>query len=433
MKEMIKVIELKSYSPEKLQQILPARRVDDLALEKSVRAILEDVKNYGDQALMKYIQEFDQVDLTKTGLKVTQQEIDMSFKKVSKEFLKAVDVARQRVETFHLQELEHSWFFYDPLDNLLGQIVQPINRVGVYVPGGLAAYPSTVLMNIVPAQVAGVEEIAVCVPPDKNGQVNEHVLAILKKLKVDEVYRLGGAQAIAALAYGTKTVKKVDKIVGPGNIYVTTAKRLVFGQVGIDMLAGPSEIVVIADDTANPIYVAADLLAQAEHDPQANSSLITTSSQLAQTTLKMLKQLLTKLPRSKIIEQALNKSLIIKVPNLDLAFELANDIAPEHVELILEKAPDWLKKIKNAGAIFLGTSTPVVSGDYLAGPSHTLPTGGTAKFFSPLSVKTFLKHSSLLSLSQRGFKELSSHIKVLAELEGLDAHALAIKVREGEN
>ncbi len=432
MKELIKVLELNSYTSEKLQQILPTRQVGELAIEESVKAILEDVKKNGDQSLVKYAQEFDQVNLEEIDLKVTQQEINESSKKVTKEFLKAVEIAQQRIEAFHRQELEHSWSFLDQFDNLLGQIVQPIKRVGVYIPGGRAAYPSTVLMNIVPAQVAGVEEIAVCVPPGKNGRVNEHVLAVLKHLKVNEVYRLGGAQAIAALAYGTKSVKKVEKIVGPGNIYVTTAKKMVFGQVGIDMLAGPSEIVVIADETANPTYIAADLLAQAEHDPQAISILITVSRGVAQTTLEMLKQLLAKLPRKEIIKQALRNSLIILVPSLNLAFEIANDIAPEHLELVLKKAPDWLKKIKNAGAIFLGSSTPVVAGDYLVGPSHTLPTGGTAKFSSPLSVKTFLKHSSLIRLSQKGIKELSSHIKVLAELEGLEAHALAVKVREGE-
>jgi histidinol dehydrogenase len=433
MKALIKVLKLESYSPEKLQEILPARQVEDSSLEKSVREVLDDVKKYGDRALIKYAQKFDQVDLTKIGFSVSQQEIDESLKKVSKEFMKAVDVARQRIEAFHRQELEHSWFFFDQFDNLLGQIVQPINRVGVYVPGRLAAYPSTVLMNIVPAQVAGVKEIAVCVPPNKNGQVSKHVLAVLKKLKVSEVYRLGGAQAIAAFAFGTESVMKVDKIVGPGNIYVTMAKKLVFGQVGIDMLAGPSEIVVIADKFANPTYIAADLLAQAEHDPQAVSILITDSNKVIQATLKMLNQLLDRLSKNEIIEQALSNSLIIQVPDLDLAVEITNDIAPEHLELILKKAPDWLKKIKNTGAIFLGSLTPVVAGDYLAGPSHTLPTGGTAKFSSPLSVKTFLKHSSLISFSQQGIKELSFNIKVLAELEGLDAHALAVKVREEES
>ncbi|MCK4777743.1 MAG: histidinol dehydrogenase, partial [Actinomycetia bacterium] len=308
---------------------------------------------------------------------------------------------------------------------------KPIERVGVYVPGGTASYPSSVLMNIIPAQIAGVEEIAVCIPPGKNGNINKYVLAALDFVKEYEVYRVGGAQAIAALAYGTQTIKKVSKITGPGNIYVALAKKEVYGVVDIDMIAGPSEILIIADESADSMFIAADMLAQAEHDQDAISTLVTNSENIAKNTIKELKKQIEGLKRKDITKKAIkNNGKILVIKDIDDAVEIANYAAPEHLEIMVKNPKKLLKKIKNAGSIFLGNNTPEVAGDYVAGPNHILPTSSTARFFSPLSTESFLKKSSFLELSKNGLKKMIPHIKVLASIEGLDAHAKAAEIRE---
>ncbi|MDW7973079.1 MAG: histidinol dehydrogenase, partial [Thermodesulfovibrio sp.] len=350
-------------------------------------------------------------------------------KKVSKDVIDALSFAAERIRKFHEKQLEKSWQYKEG-DITLGQIIRPLERVGAYVPGGKASYPSTVLMNIIPAQVAGVNEIAVCVPTP-NGEINPVLCAALNILGIQEVYRVGGAQAIGAMAYGTETIRKVDKIVGPGNIYVAMAKKLVFGEVDIDMIAGPSEILIIADSSANPAFVAADMLSQAEHDEMACSILVTTSQDLAQAVKKEITKQLKRLPKASIAKESLkNFGAIIMVNSLEEACNIANTIAPEHLEVITKNPEELLPLLKNAGAIFLGQWTPEPIGDYVAGPNHTLPTSGTARFFSPLGVYDFIKRSSLIKVGQRGFKKLASYVDVLATVEGLQAHANTIRIRK---
>ncbi len=334
----------------------------------------------------------------------------------------------KRIKKFHERQKEKSWHFSDK-GMKLGQIIRPLERVGVYVPGGKAAYPSTALMNVIPAQVAGVKEITLCVPTPE-GKINPYVAAAVKLLGLKEVYRIGGAQAVAALAYGTESIKKVDKIVGPGNIYVAIAKRMVFGDVGVDMIAGPSEILIIADKAAHPSFVASDLLSQAEHDEMASSMLITDSEALAEKVKIEITKQIKDLKRKDIIKKSLKKyGAIIIVKNLNNAVNIANRIAPEHLEIMIKKPKDFLPKIKNAGAIFLGEWTPEPLGDYAAGPNHTLPTGGTARFSSPLGVYDFIKRSNLLHSAQSGFARLAQTVETLADIEGLEAHGNTIRTR----
>ncbi len=396
-------------------------------IEQKVKAILDDVRRNGDRALLKYTKTFD--SLTPKSLGITPGEIKKHAKKANKDVVGALKISAKRIKAFHEMQKEGSWSFSEK-GNLLGQVIRPLERVGVYVPGGKASYPSTVLMNVIPAQVAGVKEIALCVPTPK-GEINPYVMAAIDLLGLREVYRIGGAQAIGAMAYGTDAIKKVDKIVGPGNIYVAMAKKMVFGEVDIDMIAGPSEILIIADDTANPTFVAADLLGQAEHDELASSILITNSRRLADKVSKELERQLPDLRRKEIARKSLDTyGALIITKDIKDAVALLNSIAPEHLEIMTEKPMDLLPMIKNAGAIFLGEWTPEALGDYSAGPNHTLPTGGTARFSSPLGVYDFVKRSSLLSFTKDGFLELAKTVKTIAVAEGLEAHGKSVTVRE---
>ncbi|SCX75841.1 histidinol dehydrogenase [Alkaliphilus peptidifermentans] len=396
----------------------------------TVEKILQDVKDDGDKAIIKYTNKFDGVDLVKAGIKVTPEEIEAGWKKADKKFIKVLRKAIENIRSFHEKQKENSWFTTVAGGGILGQRVTSLEKVGLYVPGGTAAYPSSVLMNAIPAMVAGVEEIIMVTPPLANGGVNEGVLAAAKELGINEIYRVGGAQAIGALAFGTESIPKVDKIVGPGNIYVATAKRQVYGFVDIDMIAGPSEILVIADESANPTYVAADLLSQAEHDTLASAICITTSEEMALAVKDEIVKQTELLERKEIIRESLkNYGSIIVVSTLEAAIEISNEIAPEHLELCIEDPFIWLDKIKNAGAIFIGNFSPEPLGDYMAGPNHVLPTSGTARFFSPLSVDDFVKKSSIIYYSKEALEKSKDDIMIFAELEALTAHKNAIKVR----
>jgi histidinol dehydrogenase len=396
-------------------------------IEQKVREILDDVRNNGDKAVLKYTKAFD--SLATNSLRITPVEIRKYAKKAKKDVVEALKISARRIRNFHERQKEKSWSFSEK-GNLLGQVIRPLERVGVYVPGGKASYPSTVLMNVIPAQVADVKEIALCVPTPK-GAINPYVMAAIDLLGIKEVYRIGGAQAIGAMAYGTATIRKVDKIVGPGNIYVATAKKMVFGEVDIDMIAGPSEILIIADGSANAAFIAADLLSQAEHDDLASSIFITNSRKLADHVDKELDRQLSKLVRKDIASKSIdNYGAIIITKDIKDSIAIANSIASEHLEIMTEKPSDLLPMIENAGAIFLGEWTPEALGDYSAGPNHTLPTGGTAKFSSPLGVYDFIKRSSLLSFTKDGFAELAETVKTIAMAEGLEAHGKTITVRE---
>lgn len=398
------------------------------SIQNVVEKIINDVKRGGDKAVKKYTEKFDSIKLK--SLSIDKNEIDSSAKKAGKEFLKAMKLAAKRIRAFHELQKEESWYFSER-GMILGHIIRPIERVGVYVPGGKASYPSTVLMNVIPAQVAGVKEIALCVPTS-GGKIDSPVAAAIKLLGLKEVHRIGGAQAIAAMAYGTETVKKADKIVGPGNIYVATAKKMVFGDVDIDMIAGPSEILIIADNTANPSFVAADLLSQAEHDEMASSILITNSESLVKKVSQELSLQLKNLKRKDIAKKSIDKyGAIIITKSINTAIDIANQIAPEHLEIMTKVPAKFLPKIKNAGAIFLGEWTPETVGDYAAGPNHTLPTGGTARFSSPLGVYDFIKRSSLLNLKKQGFMSLAKTVETFADTEGLEAHGNTVRVRSG--
>ena len=384
-----------------------------------VRKIVSDVRKFGDAAVIDYTKKIDGVELE--NFSVDLEDID-----IDSEILSSLKVAAENIRRFHVEQLPKSWITYRGENSLLGQAIIPLERVGVYVPGGTAAYPSSVLMNIIPAKVAGVREIIMCTP-----NANKTVLAAAKLAGVDKIFNIGGAQAIAAMAFGTEQIPRVNKIIGPGNIFVTLAKKEVYGHCDIDMLAGPSEILIIADDTANPIYAAADLLSQAEHDPLACSILITTSQTLAEKISAEVDAQFKNLPRREIAAAAIERNgLIVVAENLDEAVDFANFSAPEHLELLTAAPFELLPKIKNAGAIFLGAYSPEPLGDYLAGPNHVLPTGGTAKFYSVLNVETFLKRTSLISYTRKDLLNAAGDIIRLAEAEGLQAHAAAIRQRE---
>jgi histidinol dehydrogenase len=402
----------------------------DQAVEAVVNKILMDVKENGDKAVLKYTRKFD--DGKAERLNLRPSEITKFSSRADAGIVRALEISARRIRKFHEMQSERSWSFTEG-DTILGQYVRPIRRVGVYVPGGKAAYPSSVLMNVIPAQVAGVKEIALCVPAVK-GDINPYVMAAVEMLGVKEVYRIGGAQAIGALAYGTESIEKVDKIVGPGNVYVAAAKKMVFGLVDIDMIAGPSEILIIADRSAKASFVASDLLSQAEHDEFASSILLTDSSQLA---LQVSEELATRLPRlkrKKIAQASIDSfGAIILIKDICGAVDLANQIAPEHLEVMTEKPMELLPMIENAGAIFLGPWSPEPLGDYAAGPNHTLPTGGTSRFFSPLGVYDFYKRSSIIGFTKRGFLRLSKTVEAIADIEGLEAHGNTVRVRREKN
>ena len=399
-------------------------------VEQVVLDIIADVRRRGDAAVLEYTNRFDKLDATAmSALKVTEEEIDYAFAKASEEDIAALKLAVERVARFHEKQKHETWLSTDESDIMLGQMVTPLQKVGIYVPGGKASYPSSVVMNAVPAKVAGVPEV-IMVVPTPGGEINPHLLVAARLSGVDVIYRIGGAQAVAALAYGTETIPRVDKITGPGNIYVATAKKLVFVQVGIDMIAGPSEILVINDGSGSPANIAADLLSQAEHDELASSILITTDRRFGEKVATEVERQLKVLTRQSIARKSWeNYGAVIVAESLDAAIAFSNRIAPEHLELAVSDPFAVLPKITNAGAIFLGHFTPEAAGDYLAGPNHTLPTGGTARFFSPLSVDDFVKKSSIVWFSEAGLNRLGDDIVRIADLEGLEAHGRSVSVR----
>lgn len=398
--------------------------------EAAVGEILSNVRANKDAALFKYTKDFDKADINASNIVVTKEEIEEAYTKVDPKLVNVIRKALKNIKEYHEKQKQYSWFDSKPDGTILGQKVTALSRVGVYVPGGKAAYPSSVLMNVIPAKVAGVEQIIMCTPPDHEGKVYPTTLVAANEAGVDVIYKAGGAQAIAAMAYGTESVPKVDKICGPGNIYVALAKKAVFGYVSIDSVAGPSEILVISDETANPRYVAADLLSQAEHDEMASAILITTSNELAQKVSDEIDGFLKELSRSEIISKSLdNYGYILLVDNIDDAVDAANEIASEHLEIVTKDPFNTMTKIKNAGAIFLGEYSSEPLGDYFAGPNHVLPTNGTAKFFSALSVDDFIKKSSIISYSRNALEEIHNDIETFATAEHLTAHANSIKVR----
>ncbi len=402
--------------------------------EQGVQEILAHVKAEKDQAVFEYTKKFDHAEISADNIKVTEEEIEEAYKAVDPKLVEIIRKALENIRTYHEKQRQYSWFDSKPDGTILGQKVTPLHRVGVYVPGGKAVYPSSVLMNIVPAKVAGVDEIVMVTPPGKDGKVTPNTLVAAHEAGADVIYKVGGAQAIAALAYGTESIPKVDKIVGPGNIYVALAKKAVYGYVSIDAIAGPSEILVIADETANPRFVAADLLSQAEHDELASAILVTTSDELAQKVSDEVDGFLKELSRSEIIQKSLdNYGYILVADTMDDVIDIANEIASEHLEIQTKNPYDVMTKVRNAGAIFIGEYASEPLGDYFAGPNHVLPTNGTAKFFSPLSVDDFIKKSSIIGYSEEALREIHKDIEAFAEAEQLTAHANSIKVRfEGE-
>ena len=398
--------------------------------ESAVAEIIETVKKGGDEALFSYTEKFDHCKMDAAHIRVTREEIDEAYQKVDADFVEVMKKSAANIRAFHEKQLRNSWFDPKPDGTILGMKILPIAIAGVYVPGGKAAYPSSVLMNVLPAKVAGVERIIMTTPPGADGKVNPGTLVAAHIAGVDEIYKVGGAQAIAAMAFGTQSIPKVDKITGPGNIFVALAKKACFGYVSIDSIAGPSEILVIADETANPRYVAADLLSQAEHDELASAILITTSKTLADQVSVEVDRFVANLSRREIIEKSLNNyGYILLVDSLDEAADTANEIASEHLEILTKDPLAMMTKIRNAGAIFLGEYSSEPLGDYFAGPNHVLPTNGTARFFSPLNVDDFLKKTSIISYSRPALEKIHQDIECFAENEGLTAHANSIRVR----
>lgn len=432
--EIIKLLTKKSFDeielPPKIREANKKIFGEDFTASELVRKIVNDVRKFGNSAVIDYTKKFDGVEISAENFLVTPEEILDAEKQADSKIVDALKIAAENIKSYHVEQLPKSWITYRNENSILGQSIIPLERVGVYVPGGLAAYPSSVLMNVIPAKVAGVNEIIMCVPA-KGGKINPYVLIAAKIAGADKIYKIGGAQAIAAMAFGTETIPRVNKITGPGNIFVTLAKKEVFGHCDIDMLAGPSEILIIADENANPGYAAADMLSQAEHDPLACSIVITTDKNLAEKISVEVEKQLASLPRREIAEASINSNgLIIVAQDLNAAVEFANISAPEHLELLTDSPFNLLPKIKNAGAVFLSAYSPEPLGDYLAGPNHVLPTGGTAKFFSVLNVETFLKRTSLISYTRADLLSVAENIIELAHAEGLTAHAAAILQRK---
>lgn len=426
---MIRIAKADGVSERELINQLKARSGEiDRKVTSAVTDILNNVKQNGDDAVREYTLKFDGHMPSK--FEISREEIDSSPDKCDRDFILALYKAADNIRDFHARQKQQSWL--EPKQNgvILGQRIRGLKRVGVYVPGGTAAYPSSVLMNVIPAKIAGVKEIVMVTPPQKDGTANPDILAAAKIAGVDRVFLIGGAQAIAALAYGTQSVPKVDKIVGPGNIFVATAKKLLYGTVDIDMIAGPSEILIVADKSANPKFLAADLMSQAEHDKMASAILLTTSEETANETAKELSRQMQTLERRDIIEQSLNDfGAIIVCKDISEAVDFANELAPEHLELAVENPMEYIGRVDNAGSVFLGHYSPEPLGDYFAGPNHVLPTSGTARFFSPLSVDSFIKKSSFIYYTEPALSEAKDDIIKLAETEGLTAHANSIKVR----
>ena len=431
MNSMLRIITQQTEAKNELKRI--SNRTYDEQIrskEAAVTEIVETVRREGDEALENYTKKFDGQDITAEKLRVSGSELDAAYQQISKGLLDAIQLACKNIEAFHKQRLPQSWVQFEKDDVVLGKRYTPVDRAGIYVPGGRASYPSTVLMNAIPARVAKVPRIVMVTPPGSEGKMNPAVLVAAQEAGIEEIYRVGGAQAIAALAYGTETIPKVDVITGPGNIYVTLAKKIVYGTVGIDSLAGPTEVLIIADGKANPIHVAADLLAQAEHDPMAAAILLTPEMGLAEKVQIEVDKQLKNHPRKLLTEKAIaHYGLIIVVNSIAEAVELSNLFAPEHLELEIEAPWEIIEQIRHAGAIFLGNSTPEAVGDYLAGPNHTLPTSGAARYASALGVETFMKHSSLIQYSSTALKKVASAIQILAEAEGLPSHADSVRLR----
>ena len=430
---MIKTIFLNKKNKEKIEEICrhgysEDNLVDDI--ENKVREIIFSVKKEGDRALLEFTEKYDGAKLNSSGILVSPEEWNIASQEVKKDLLEVIKEAIKKIKNYHLHQKENSWFTTEEKGIILGQVVNPIERVGLYVPGGTAAYPSSLIMAAVPAIIAGVKEIVVVTPPSSDGKINPYLLSTARELGISEIYKIGGAQAIAALAYGTETIRRVDKIVGPGSIYVTLAKKNVFGKVDIDMLAGPSEILIWADKEANPRYLACDLLSQAEHDVEASAILITTSSLLADKVREEIENELKNLNRKEIIQESLKKKgKLIVAEDEGIILEFVNGFAPEHLELQIESPWQILGEIKNAGAIFVGAYSPEPLGDYWAGPNHILPTSGGARSFSPLSVSDFTKRSSIIFYDKERLEQASEKIASLARLEGLEAHARSIEIR----
>ncbi|MBQ9141142.1 MAG: histidinol dehydrogenase [Lachnospiraceae bacterium] len=398
--------------------------------EATVNEIIENVKANKDKAIFDYTLKFDKFELNAENIKVTREEIEEAYSLMDAKLVEVIRKAAENIRTFHMKQLRNSWFDAKEDGTILGMKITPIEKAGVYVPGGKAAYPSSVLMNVIPANVAGVKEIIMTTPPGKDGKVNPGTLVAADIAGVNTIYKVGGAQAIAAMAFGTESIPKVDKITGPGNIFVALAKKAVYGYVSIDSIAGPSEVLVLADETANARYVAADLLSQAEHDELASAILITTSKELAEQVSVEVDKFVAELPRQEIMQKSLdNYGYILLAETMEQAIETTNEIASEHLEILTKNPFDVMTKIRNAGAIFLGEYSSEPLGDYFAGPNHILPTNGTAKFFSPVNVDDFIKKSSIISYSREALEKLHKDIELFAESEGLTAHANSIKVR----
>lgn len=425
----MRIITMEQYRAEKKQG--NEFQKNDFELDKTVLEIIETVRERGDRALIDYTKKFDGVSLE--DLIVTPEEFEQAQEQVTEEFRIGLQKAKERITAFHAEQKEKSWFIQQGQGILLGQQVTPLGSVGIYVPGGKAAYPSTVLMNAIPAKIAGVGRIAMVTPPQKDGTVNPHVLVAAQEAGVDVLYKIGGAQAIAALAYGTETVQKVMKITGPGNAFVARAKKWVFGDVAIDMIAGPSEICVVADDSAVPEFVASDLLSQAEHDERATAICVTTSKVFAEALQQEVVAQIEQADRKAIIEQSItDNGRIILVDTLEEAYQFVNELAPEHLQLMVDNPMEQLPFIRNAGAIFLGNYSPEALGDYMAGPNHTLPTSGTAAFSSPLGVYDFMKKSSIIHYTEQALQDVAKDIITIANAEGLTAHAHSIQVRKAD-
>ena len=431
MKNNMRILELTESTRKNILENLLKRSPSQYGqYEAAVNDIITQIRERGDEALLEYTERFDHCTLTPDTLEVTEEEIRQAYGALTPEFIEVLKKSAANIRAYHEKQLRNSWFDTKENGTILGQKITPLQRVGVYVPGGTAAYPSSVLMNIIPAKVAGVKEIVMTTPPGRDGSMNPATLVAADIAGAAKIYKAGGAQAVAALAFGTATIPKVDKLTGPGNIFVALAKRSVFGYVSIDSIAGPSEILVLADETANPRYVAADLLSQAEHDILASAILITTSGTLAESVSAEIDAFLQQLSRKEIMEQSLqNYGYILLAPDLDTAVETVNEIASEHLEILTASPLEILPKIQNAGAIFLGEYSSEPLGDYFAGPNHVLPTNGTAKFFSPLGVDDFIKKSSVISYSKEALREVHKDIELFAGQEGLTAHANSIKVR----
>lgn len=447
----MKVLKVKELGLEAVKKTLDKASFDEVELNPRIRAknkelygedltavqivdrIVNDVRHEGDSAVIKYTKLLDGADFKPEDFLVREDEYETAYAQADKKVVQSLLKAIANVRKYHEEQKPNSWITYRAHGSILGQSVIPLDRVGVYVPGGTAAYPSSVVMNVVPAKVAGVKDIIMMAPPSRDGKINPYVLIAAKEAGVNAIYKIGGAQAIAAMAFGTQTIPKVDKITGPGNIFVTLAKKAVYGHCDIDMLAGPSEILIVADKTADPVYTAADMLSQAEHDMLASSIVITDDETLADKVLANMEEQLAKLPRKEIAAASIERNgRIILAENIMQAIELANYSAPEHMEILTENPFTMLPYVRHAGAVFLGQYSPEPLGDYFAGPNHVLPTGGTARYYSVLNTETFMKRTSIISYTQKALQEVSSDIIRLAETEGLQAHANAIKLRGGK-